>query len=155
MYMQKRILAILISISATLFLASCSKEGDNSPAAKTKTELITQGSWKYESGTYGGAAIPTSMSNCVLDNSMTFTSTTYTITEGAVVCSPTTATPSPQAWSFQSGETQLVLANTLIPGSTSGTFTIVTLNETNLVISQNVTIPPSPFSAPLVITFKH
>ena len=144
-----------VLIILSVFSVSCSDKGDTPAPTPTKTQLITSGSWKYESATYNGSPIPSSMSTCVVDNTLTFTSTTYTVIEGAIVCSPTTATPAPQTWSFQSGETQLILASTLIPGSTSGVFTIVTLNATNLVISQNVAISPSPTAFPLVITFKH
>src|SRR5688572_9027454 len=149
--MKKMSWALLASLSLIFISVSCEDEPDE----PTKTEMMTSASWKYESATYNGAAVPPSMTACVVDNTLTFTSTTYTVTEGAVVCVPSTATATPQAWSFQSNDTQLVLASSLIPGTPSGTFTLVSLTATNLVISQNVVIPPSPTAAPLVITFKH
>ena len=152
--MKMNTISLIACFSLVLFVSgSCDKD---EPQPPTKTELITSASWKYESGTYNGSAIPASMTTCLVDNTLTFSSSTYTVTEGSVICSPSTATPAtPPTWSFQNGETQLVLATSLVPGTSSGTFTIVTLNSTNLVISQNVALPPSPTPFPLVITFKH
>jgi hypothetical protein len=143
----------LLILCPVLFLStSCDPD---EPQAPTKSEYLTSASWKYESATYNGAAVPPSMVSCVVDNTLTFTGSTYTVNEGTVICSPSTATATPQAWSFTNNETKLVLATTLVPGTSSGTFDIVTLNATNLVISQMVAIPPSPTAAALVITFKH
>lgn len=145
-------LFLLIACSFLTLGSSCDPD---EPQAPTKSEYLTSTSWKYESATYNGSPVPPSMVSCVVDNTLTFSGSTYTVNEGTVICSPTTATTTPQAWSFTDNETKLVLATTLVPGTTSGTFDLVTLNATNLVISQMVTVPPSPTPAPLVITFKH
>ncbi|MGZ5221823.1 MAG: hypothetical protein ACXWC7_17170, partial [Chitinophagaceae bacterium] len=65
-----------------------------------------------------------------------------------VQCNPVTGNFN---WNFTDGETKLHLDATLIP-SGSGDFTIVTLNETNLVLSQNIT---SPLPITITITLKH
>jgi hypothetical protein len=79
------------------------------------------------------------------------TALTFTNSEGAVVCS---ASSPGGTWSFQSSETQLVLSAPLLPGS-ANTFTLVSLNETNLVVSQNVVIQVGVPAIPVTFTFKH
>jgi hypothetical protein len=62
--------------------------------------------------------------------------------------------PSSFTWFFQNNGTQLNLSTTLISGG-SGVFDINTLNETNLVLSQNMIIPPSTTPVNVQITFVH
>ena len=107
--------------------------------------------WVFQSASAGG----TDVSNvpqlaCFKDNTLTFTSSTAgNINEGANICAPSTA--GAFTWNFTAGETVLNLSATIIPGGNSA-FTIVSLNETNLVVSQNVNFPPLTL---VTITFKH
>lgn len=130
---------------------SCKKEEKPEP---TKTEYISQSSWLFLSASASGTDVTNNTAlTCFKDNIITFSSIgTFTINEGAVICSPSTA--GNFTWSLQSGETKLELSAPLIPGGSS-TFDLVTLNSTNLVISQNVTIPPSSTAIPVVFTFRH
>jgi hypothetical protein len=139
--------ALLIS-----FLISCGKEDE--PVVKTKTQLITQSSWKFQSATASGTDISNNAAIvCIKDDVITFSSAlTGTVTEGAIVCNPTTA--SSFTWSFQTNETVLVMSSGLFPAG-SGTFTIVDLTETSLKISQNVVIPPSMTAIPVTATYIH
>ncbi|MBC7875407.1 MAG: lipocalin family protein [Ferruginibacter sp.] len=150
--MNKNIFSLLTCFTAILFLSgSCGKDDD--PPAPTKTELITQSTWRFQSATYNGIDVSTSPQlACFIDNTVIFTPTNYTVSEGSVICSPTTA--GTNTWTFQSGETVLAMGTTLIPGG-SGTFTIVSLTSTNLVLQQTATIPPSPTPGTVVLTFKH
>ncbi len=87
---------------------------------------------------------------CFKDNTLTFTSATAgNINEGTTVCSPSTA--GPFTWNFTNNETELFLSGTLIPGG-SGNYNIISLNATNLVVSQTVNFPPSVL---VTVTFKH
>jgi hypothetical protein len=150
--MKKIICAPLLSLAfATLVLSSCDKDGDNTPA-KTKTELMTNGAWKFESATAAGFPIPTTdpRIECLVDNTITFTNaTTGVIAEGANICAPSTA--GNFTWSFQNNESTIQFSAPLLPG-TSPTFNIVSLTETKLVISQTVDFPPPML---VEITFKH
>jgi hypothetical protein len=138
-----------------LTFLSCQKDNDSTPAPKTKTQLLTQSSWTFDkatAGTFGdvSAQIPA----CYKDNLITFVSNgTGNVNEGANVCVPSTA--GAFTWAFQSNETMLNISATLFPGGSS-TFTLVSLTETNLVISQPVTLPP-PISATVTVEFtlKH
>jgi hypothetical protein len=153
--MQKKI--ILLSCIFAFFLlinSSCSKNDDSTPTAKTKTELITLSSWKFDKATASGAGdISTNPSlACYIDNILAFSSNlSGTINEGANVC--TTPAPASFTWSFQNSETLLRLSFTLFPGG-SPDFTIISLNETSLVLSQQMTIAPYPTTT-IEVTFKH
>ncbi len=143
---------ILIILST--FSYSCSNKEDTPVPAATKTENITRSPWKFQSATASGFDVSTRPElACFIDNVITFsTNLGFTISEGTTICSPSTA--GSFTWSFQSGETQLVLSAPLLPGSSS-TFTLVSLNETNLVVSQNASIPAGSPAVLVVITFKH
>lgn len=129
-----------------MFNINCSKDDDPEPSAKTKTELITTGSWKFDKI---DPAIAESYITCFKDNIITFTADGKgTCPDSGVQCTPPTGNFN---WNFTDSESKLHLDATLIPAG-SNDFTIVTLNETNMVLSQNIT---SPVPATITITFKH
>jgi len=151
--MNKLILATVLCFT-TLFFTNCDKNDDPpAPPPPTKTELITKSSWKFSSAKAGGFDVTAQIPACFKDNTITFVATgTGTISEGAVACSP--AAPATFTWSFQSSETQISLNTPLITGG-SGLFTIVKLDAVNLVVSQNMTIPPAPGPVNVELTFIH
>ena len=151
--MNKLILASVFCFTA-LFFTNCDKNDDPpAPPTPTKTELITKSSWKFSSAKAGGIDVTAQIPACFKDNTITFVATgTGTISEGAVACSP--AAPATFTWSFQSSETQINLNTPLITGG-SGLFTIVKLDAVNLVVSQNMTIPPAPGPVNVELTFIH
>lgn len=130
---------------------ACDKGGEE----KSKTELITQSSWKFDKATAAGFGdVSSYIDACYKDNLITFaTNLTGTVNESTVVCSPSSA--GNFTWSFQSNESILSISATLFPGG-SGNFTLETLNETNLVISQDMTLPPPvSITANVTFTLKH
>jgi len=145
---------LYISLLTLLLAASCQKE-EEEEVPPTKTELIVSSGWKFDratAGTYGD--VSAYIDACYKDNVITFSNGgTGTVNEATVICAPSTA--GSFTWSFTNGETVLNTSSPLFPGGT-GTFTIVTLNETNLVLSMPFTIPP-PVSQTVVteITLKH
>jgi len=149
--MKKYNLVLTVSFLSLLFIAgSCDK---NEPQEPTKSEYMRTGTWKFQSVTYGGIDVSSAPQlGCVVDNTIRFTSADYTVDEGTIICVPSTA--GTNTWALQNNDTQLVLATSLVPGG-SGTFTLVSVNANNLVISQMATIPPSPTAQEVVITFKH
>jgi hypothetical protein len=149
--MKRLNLIITLSLLATIFLGSCSKSSDDS-TSKTKTELITQSSWRFDHATAAGFDVSSQIPSCFKDNVVTFSSSnTGSVSEGTDVCSPSYA--GNFTWAFQSNESMLHLSASLFSGG-SGDFTIVSLTETNLVISQQMTIAPYPATT-VEITFKH
>lgn len=149
---NKYVLFLAFFAALITVFAGCEKE--NTTPAKTKSELITASPWKFESATASGTDVSNSSQlTCFKDNIITFTTNAmFTVAEGLNVCTPSTA--GTFGWTFQSNETQLVLSAPLFPGG-SGTFNLVSLSETTLVVSQNVTIAPSPTPFLVVFTFKH
>ena len=151
--MKKHIASLVTCLAVILvFLPACGKY-DN-PPQKTNTEKLSASSWTLFSASASGTDVTNNpYLACFKDNTVTFTANgSFTVVENAVVCNPTTA--GTFTWSFQTNETVLVLSAPLFPGG-SGTFNIVSLTETELVVSQNVTIPPSPTAILVVFTFHH
>ena|SRR5215204_3133770 len=146
--MNKLILFAALCFSTLLF-SSCDKTDDAPP---TNTDYITKSSWKFSSAKAGGFDVTAQVPACFKDNTISFAiNGSGTITEGAIVCAP----PSPASftWSFQNNGTQINLSTPLVTGG-SGLFTIVLLNDANLVVSQTMTIAPNPPTT-VELTFIH
>lgn len=150
--MQKQYFTLLL-IAATFLTAGTGCEKEKS-APKSKTTLLTQASWKFSTASASGTDITNNAAiACIKDDVITFTSSnTGTITEGTIVCSPTTA--GSFTWSFQTSETQLQMSSGIYPAG-SGLFTITALTETSLTITQDVVIPPSSSAIPVSATYIH
>ena len=142
-----------VFIAINFLLSSCQQ--DDNLVLKTKTQLATQGSWSFEKATTGSPAadISASIPACYKDNVVSFTSSTNGTVLNPVPCTPDT-TPATFTWSFQSGETVLALNAPLFPGGSTN-FTIVSLTETSLVISQDVIVPPAVTPTNIVFYYKH
>lgn len=148
--MKRQLLFSSLIIAALFIISGCGK--DDPAPAKTKTELITQGSWKFDKAVSGGMDVSAFVPACWKDNIAVFaTNGTGTLDESINICSPSVA--GPFTWAFQSSETVLHLSAPLFPGGAND-FTIVSLNETNLVVSQMITIPPAG-AQNVEFTFKH
>ena len=147
------LLALSVFSAAFVFIAGCGKDKAPAPAAPTKTQLITQSSWKFDHATAGGNDISGSVNACFKDNIATFTAAgSMTLDEAANVCTPTSYAGS-YTWSFQSSESILHLSAPIFTGGSSD-FTLVSLNATNLVVSQVMTVAPYPPTT-VEVTFKH
>lgn len=148
-------IALYSILLAGLLAVSCNKDDDPAPAPKTKTQLITQSTWKFDKATAGlFGDISNYIDACYKDNIFTFQSNLNgNVNEATVICSPSTA--GNFTWSFQSNETVLNVSASLLPTG-SNNFNIVTLNETNMVLSQNVTLP-APINQTVLVEFtlKH
>lgn len=149
--MQKQLFTFVFSAIILTGVTGCQKDA---AAPKTKTELLTQASWKFSTASASGTDITNNPAiACVKDDVITFTSSnTGTITEGTVICSPTTA--GSFTWNFVSSETQLQMSSGIYPNG-NGLFTITALTETSLTITQDVVIPPSSSAIPVSATYIH
>ncbi|WP_276499961.1 lipocalin family protein [Terrimonas pollutisoli] len=152
--MQKRFLLAVVLFSALQILnTSCSKDDDEPAAGKTKTELLVKGSWKFSDAKVGGTSVSAFLQTCQKDNIATFAAAgTGTADEGATKCDPADPQTNSFTWNFQTNETILFISTPLFTGGSSS-FTIVSLTETELVVSQNMTISGSTQN--VVITFIH
>jgi hypothetical protein len=155
--MKHSYLPVLALLTIIYIAPGCSKEKNEAPPPKTKTQLVTQGTWKFQSATANGTDISAyPQIACFTDNEITMTATgsgtgTGVINEGAVSCSPSTA--GPFTWNFQNSEAEIFISTPLVSGGTT-VWTINSLNENNLVMQQTMTIPPNP-PILVVLTFKH
>lgn len=151
-HMKKSLARLTAILLLSLPFFACSKDDDENPSGKTKTELISQSTWKFSGATAGGTDASSFIDACYKDNILTFNANgTGNVNESVIVCSPSTA--GTFTWTFQSGETDLNVSASLFPGG-AGTFDIVTLSETTLVIAQDMTFPPFP-TTNVQITFVH
>jgi hypothetical protein len=143
---------ILAFLSTIILFTACSKDSDNNKP-KTNTDLLVQGSWKFDNVTVNGADVSSLVQGCQKDNTLTFAAGgTGTLDEGATKCSSNDPQSSPFTWSFATNETVLHVSATLFTGGSSD-FNIVTLNETQLILSQNIDISGTSQNA--IVSFKH
>jgi len=149
--MQKQLLSLtaIIALSFT-FLTGCSNDPD--PAPKSKTELLSQGTWRFSTATSGGTDISGALQACIKDNIYTFVALgTGTMDEGATKCNGGDPQTNPFTWNFTSNETVLHVSTVLFPGG-SNDFTVVSISETQLIVSQVITIG-TPQT--VIVTFIH
>jgi hypothetical protein len=141
----------VLTLLVFLFVTSCSKS--NSSTAKTKTELLTQSSWKFSNAKVSGADVSAFLQACQKDNILVFaTAGTGTLDEGATKCNSSDPQSNPFTWNFASNETVLHVSTVLFTGGSSD-FDIVSLTDAQLVLSQNITVQGSTQNA--VVTFIH
>ncbi|MCC7400567.1 MAG: lipocalin family protein [Chitinophagaceae bacterium] len=149
---MKNTTILKIALSFILFAAvsqSCKKESKQ----KTKTDLITQAIWKFSTATANGVDVSLLLQSCQKDNTLSFQANgNGTIDEGATKCNPGDPQSAPFTWSFQNNETSIHASTVWFTGG-SGDFTLVSLSETQLVVSQNITIGGN--SQNVVVTFTH
>ena len=153
--MQKKFPLIIASVLLLLIvISSCSKKNDEGGQTnKTKTDLIAKSSWKFSDARVSGVSVAAFLDACQKDNIITFQSNgNGTADEGASKCDPGDPATNPFTWSFQNNETVLFISTPLFTGGNS-TFTIVDLTETQLVVSQMISVSGSSQNAE--VTFVH
>jgi hypothetical protein len=152
--MIKRIQTLICcAVFTSLLFTSCDKKDDDTTTSKTKTELLSTGTWRFSGATVAGADASAYLQACQKDNILTFVSNgTGSLDEGSAKCNSGDAQTNPFTWAFQSNETVIYVSTTLFTGG-SNTFNLVSLTETQLIVSQNVTIAGSTQNA--VVTFIH
>jgi len=111
--------ALLLVMSGVMSFQGCNKDDNDSP--KTKTELITTGSWKMTGYTINPAAdidldgdtetnVFDYIDGCIKDDFTTFkTNGTAEGNEGASKCDNADPQTYSLTWSFTSNETKLIL----------------------------------------------
>lgn len=140
-------------------LPACSKDDDDAPEA-TKTELLVKSTWKLDKIEVGIVGdITSSFEDCDTDNQLNFTAASTsatsgdgTIDEGPTKCNDGNPQSTPFTWELINDGTVLRTSVDLIDIA-SGDFNIVSLNSTNLVLSQQIVYLQFPVT--LQITLKH
>jgi hypothetical protein len=154
----------IVAFFSLIILGSCQKEdsgGGNTP--KTKTELLSTTSWKYNdakidtdnNGT-GDIALPVGLvESCQTDNTITFASNgSGTVDEGGSKCDAADPQSIPFTWNFTSNESVINFSSAVFVG-VGGDFKIISLTETELVLSKSITVPTIPLPITVVVSFKH
>jgi hypothetical protein len=148
---MNKLILVTVFCFTTLFITSCDKNDDppTPPPTATNTDKITKSPWKFSTAFAGSTDVSgVPQLACFKDNIITFSANlSGNINEGANICSPTTA--GSFTWNFASNETILHISTVLITGG-SNDFTLVSLSETQLVVSQNY--PPI---GTVTVTFIH
>jgi len=147
--MRTNFLNAFTLLLAAASITACSK--DSAPS-KTKTELLTQAAWKFESegidiDKNGTIEAPTGeVEDCNKDDVFTFiTGGTGTRDEGATKCEGTDPQTAPFVWSFQNSESELLFDGRL--------FKLHTLTDNNLKGYKD--IDTMGISVRVWATFKH
>ncbi|MBA2746348.1 MAG: hypothetical protein H0U44_09000 [Flavisolibacter sp.] len=149
------------AIIFVLGFAAC-KKSDPDPVV-TNTDLITSGSWKFETGgidTDGNGSIDLTMgagllAPCIADNFADFSANgTGVANEGATKCDPAAPQTEPFTWAFTNNETRLNITGLNLFGL-GNNFKITTLTETRLGLSKDTTLPGFPAAISLVVHLKH
>lgn len=148
--MKKQFFSLLLAFGLFSFSA-CNK--DEAPTPKTRTELITTATWKFGAATVGGTDVSSQLQACQKDNVMTFVSDgSGTLDEGLTKCNSGDPQSTSITWNFATNETVLHINTVLFAGG-SNDFNIVALNESQLVLSQTITVGGVPQN--VVVTFLH
>ena len=132
---------------------SCNKDEEEEDMPPTAEQNITSSPWKLNAATAMGTNIIPLLPPCYIDNQLSFaTGGTGTVAEGTNVCTPTTA--GAFTWSLNADNTTLTTSTTIIPGG-NGIFTVVSLSDEQMVLSQVTTAVPSPVPVTVTVTLVH
>ncbi len=152
--MKKLLSFLCVLIAANFFISSSCNKSDDPPPPKTKTELLTTGSWRFSSATYNGADASGYLQACQKDNFYIFlVAGTGTVNEGPTTCNVGDPPTSSFTWNFATNET-ILHVNAPFFSNTSNDFTLVSISETQLVVSTLYTPPVGP-SITVTVTFVH
>lgn len=116
-------LLVLFILGSLLLFSSCSKDDD---PTLTKTQLLTQNTWKYSSGTSTNPLVQALMGLLAGTEYVFKTDKTYSVTQlGQSIASG--------KWEFSSDETKIILDKGSVDEST---LEIVTLDGSNLEVKE-------------------
>lgn len=137
-------LRILLVVTLLFSLISCGKE-DSKPLL-TDEELIGSGiAWKLNTVTANGSDVSSLIDDCVVDNLITFYAksggNTGVVDEGASKCDTTDPQTTDFTWTYNDATSILTFNSNIIdvPGS-DGEITVVSVNENELMLSQDIKI---------------
>jgi hypothetical protein len=149
--MKKLLSFAVLSLMLVILMSGDCNKNDTPPP--TKTDLLTQASWKFSAANVGGFDVSGSLQACQKDNILTFAEAgTGSLDEGPSKCNAMDPQTNPFTWNFQSNETVLFISTTLFTGGSSN-FTLASLTATQLVVSQVIMVGGMPQTA--VVTFIH
>jgi len=113
--------AVILVITGATSILSCNKDDDDNNTTKTKTELLTAGTWKYTACVispaydyYGDGVMATDLfaifKPCEKDDFEVYkTDGTWEYNEGPTKCDPSYPQAFSEPWSFTANETKLLV----------------------------------------------
>jgi hypothetical protein len=141
---------LLYLLPALFLVIGCDDDDDDdTPSGSTKTQALTQSSWKFESagpdvdknGVMDSDQSALVVSACARDNTFKFEANgTGTANEGVTPCPNSPGQTIPFTWAFASNETALTISGNAVLGY-GGQYKIVTLTDTKLSLSKDTTLP--------------
>ncbi|MGC4037359.1 MAG: lipocalin family protein [Chitinophagaceae bacterium] len=152
--MQKKALypALIIFSGACVFFACKKDSTNNNTSGKTKTQLITSSTWRFDNAKLAGVDVSGAFDDCEKDNTVTFVSNgTGTVDEGATKCDAADPQTVPFDWTFENNESSIHTTTPLFPGTSD--FKINSLSETQLAVAKDTVILGT--TQTFVVTFKH
>ena len=127
---------------------------NNNTPPKTKTELLTTGSWRLSTATVNGTDASGMIQACQRDNVLVFAAAgTGNANEGATKCNAGDPDNIPFTWNFASSETILHVSTALIT-SGSNDLVLESLSSTQLVVTEAYSPGPGP-TYNIKMTFIH
>ena len=153
------IVALMFAGFATV---SCDKDDDNDSDPVTALDLVTSATWKidtigFDSDKDGNidSPIPGGFQACELDNVITFyRDSTGIFDEGATRCDSADPQTIDFQWMFKNNDSVINFQGNL-PGELKGDVNILTLTNTNFVMSKRVNITfPVPFDQNIIIALQ-
>ena len=154
---MKQVIAAAVAFLSIVSFSACKKGG----GAKSKTDLLTQASWKYENaaldldrnGTADSPIPPGYLEACDTDNTITFKNdNTGTADEGPTKCDPATPQSAPFTWTFKDNEQTISFGNIDFAGL-SGDVKVVTLNDTKLELHKELSVGVTVVN--VIVYMKH
>ena len=143
---------ILLAVICFLSFSFNSCDKDDSPPP-TNTDYIIKAAWKFDKAMSGGADVSGFLNACYKDNVMTFQANgNGSLDEGATKCNAGDPQTTNFTWNFTNNGTTLNVTGGIFAGQ-SGTFTVITLNDTQLILEGTITSPTGPVTGQ--IHFKH
>lgn len=107
-------ISVILILFAMVAIQACKK---SSSSSKSKTELLTQTSWKFSAATVNGNDASNYIDACQKDNIYTFVSNgSGNVDEGPTKCNSGDPQTIPFTWNLATNETVLHLSTTFFSG---------------------------------------
>ena len=147
---MNKLLSFSLLCFTILIFSNCNKN-DNPPPSNS--DYITKAAWKFDKATAGGTDVSAFINSCYKDNTMIFVANgNGTFDEGASKCNSGDPQTTNFTWNFTNNGSTLNVNAAIIAGQ-SGSFTVITLNDTQMVLEGTITTSSGNVTGQ--IYFKH
>jgi uncharacterized protein (DUF2237 family) len=154
--MQKKFLLPVLFPMTIVFFLACSKSGPV-PVPLTRSDMMASAMWKFSNAKVSGVDVSAALQDCQKDNLLRLYKNglvnTGNIDEGLLKCNAADQQVRDIIWQMPDENTLVITPNYVLFAGGSNTFSIVSVNESSMVLSQVITVSGSSQTA--VITFIH